>query len=141
MYTTHKLLSFLFIAAILSLACERDDEDNGSGSGLQPTLTSIQSNIFSVNCALSGCHAGASPQQGMNLSEGQAFSNIVNVRSNEVPSLFRVEPGNPEDSYLFMKITGATGIVGSRMPLGRSPLSSEEIETIRQWIEDGAQNN
>lgn len=92
--------------------------------------------IFSNNCAFSGCHAGASPQQGMNLSAGQAFNNIVNVPSSERPELLRVDPGDPDMSYLFMKITGAPGIVGSRMPLGRPPLSNADIALIEQWISE-----
>ncbi len=92
--------------------------------------------IFSNNCAFSGCHAGAFPQQGMNLSAGQAFNNIVNVPSSERPELLRVDPGNAEMSYLFMKITGAPGIVGSRMPLGRPPLSNTDIALIEQWISE-----
>ncbi|MFQ5568169.1 MAG: c-type cytochrome [Rhodothermales bacterium] len=108
---------------------------------LEPTLTSIQANIFSTNCALSGCHAGAAPQQGMNLSEGQAHANVVNVRSRERPDLFRVAPGSPDSSYLFLKITGAPGIVGERMPRGRAPLSAEQISAVRQWIADDALDN
>lgn len=131
-------ISFLLGVVVFCWSCERVDPLEPE---LLPTLTNVQENIFSINCALSGCHAGASPQLGQNLSEGQAFSNIVNVPSIEMPSLFRVDPFDPDMSYLFLKITGAAGIVGGQMPLGRTPLSAEEIETIRQWIENGALNN
>ncbi len=118
--------------------------DNGGGGGGGGTgfAASIQP-IFSANCALSGCHAGASPQEGMNLSSGQAFSNIVNVPSNQ-SSLMRVRPSMPDSSYLVHKIQGTQASVGgsgSRMPEGRAPLSQADIDKIRQWISDGAQNN
>jgi len=114
----------------------------GAGEpGVQPTLSSIQENVFSTSCALSGCHAGPNPQQGMNLSAGQAHENLVNVRSNERPSLFRVNPGAPDDSYLVHKIEGRSSIVGERMPLGGERLSQEKIDAIRTWIENGAPEN
>ena len=62
---------------------------------------------------------------------------LVNVPSTEVPSILRVEPGNPDDSYLVQKIEG-TAAVGARMPLGGPNLSADEIAAIRQWITDGA---
>jgi hypothetical protein len=98
----------------------------------------VQENIFNRSCALSGCHAGPGAQQGLNLSEGSARANLVNVPSNEVPSILRVSPGNPDDSYLVMKIEGASGIQGQRMPLNQTPLTSEEIALLRDWIEAGA---
>lgn len=107
----------------------------------EPLFSNIEQDIFALNCALSGCHAGSNPQQGMNLSPGQAYENIVNVASRERPDLLRIDPGNPEDSYLLKKIRGDSDIVGSRMPLGRAPLSSEEIDLIRTWIEEGAQRD
>lgn len=108
---------------------------------LEPTLTDIQATIFDLNCALSGCHAGANPQLGQDLSDGQAFANIVNVQSVERPDLMRVRPGDPENSYLLKKIRGDADIVGARMPLGRSPLSQEQINLVRDWIMEGALDN
>ena len=77
----------------------------------------------------------------MNLSAGRAHDNLVNVRSNERPELFRVEPGAPDRSYLVHKIEGRSSIVEERMPLGGEPLSQNEIDAIRTWIENGASEN
>jgi hypothetical protein len=105
-----------------------------------PAFDTIQETIFDVNCALSGCHTGSSPQQGMNLSRGQSYSNIVNVPSQERPDLLRVSPNEPERSYLLKKIRGDPDIVGVRMPLGRPHLSDELIDLVRTWIEQGAES-
>lgn len=130
------------VAVVLGTsACEHADPVGPPEEGLQPTLSSIQENIFSPSCAVSGCHAGSDPQQGMNLSAGQTRENVVNVQSNERPALFRVEPGAPDSSYLVHKIEGRPSIVGRRMPLGQAPLSQEEINAIRTWIENGAPDN
>ena len=99
--------------------------------------------IFTANCAFSGCHAGSNPAQGMNLSDGQAYANIVNVQSNE-SGLLRVDPGNPDQSYLVHKIQGTQGTVGGsggQMPLGGTPLTQAQINLIREWITNGAQEN
>jgi hypothetical protein len=65
----------------------------------------------------------------------------VNVASLEKPSLLRVKPGDPDNSYLIQKLEGAAGISGSRMPLGGPFLDRETIDKIRSWIQDGAPNN
>lgn len=103
-------------------------------------LSAIQETIFTPSCATSGCHAGANPPDGLLLTAGDAYTNIVNVASVQMPSLSRVEPGNPDDSYLVRKIRGA-GIVAGRMPLGRPSLSSEEIDLIVRWVTEGAADN
>jgi CHRD domain len=100
--------------------------------------------IFTASCALPGCHAGNSPQQGQNLSAGQAFANTVGVKSVEAPSLNRIQPGDPQKSYLWHKINGTQQTVGgsgARMPFGRAALPADQIAKIQQWIQQGAKNN
>jgi hypothetical protein len=100
--------------------------------------------IFSANCALSGCHAGTSPQQGQNLSEGLAYQNIVNIPANERAGMMRVTPSLPDSSYLVHKVQGTQATVGGsggQMPLGGAPLSQSQINLIRAWIAAGAKNN
>jgi mono/diheme cytochrome c family protein len=58
-------------------------------------------------------------------------------------SVSRSEPGSPEKSYLYHKITGTqdeVGGSGERMPKG-GQLSDAEIATIRAWIAEGALDN
>ncbi len=108
-----------------------------------PTLSGDVQPILSNSCAFSGCHAGTSPQQGMNLSAGLMHSNTVNVPSNE-SGLDRIEPGQPDQSYLVHKIQGTQGTVGGsgvQMPFGGPALSQASIDIIRAWVADGAQDN
>jgi len=102
-------------------------------------FAAVQS-IFTGNCAFSGCHAGASPQQGMDLSAGRSYDNIVGVAAHEVPRLLRVAPNNPDSSYLLIKLegeAGSVGGVGTQMPLG-GMLSQAQVNTVRDWIASGA---
>jgi hypothetical protein len=132
---------------------ESDSEEDDSGTtdtggtedtGLEATLSSIQENIFTPNCASSSCHAGSSPQAGLDLSDGKSFGELVGVSSQQVPSLKRVEASNSGASYLVNKVEGTAGNVGgnsSQMPKGRDPLSDEEIQAIKDWIDAGAAND
>ncbi|MFO1425926.1 MAG: CHRD domain-containing protein [Steroidobacteraceae bacterium] len=103
------------------------------------TFTEIQTQVFNVSCAVSGCHAGASPAQGMSLA-APAYATIVNVASSESPSLKRILPGDAANSYLVQKIEG-TAAVGQRMPLGGPFLDATTIARIRAWVNAGAPNN
>ena len=115
-----------------------------------PTLTQVQAMIFSTMCT--GCHTGvpttAVPPAtttlpgSMNLTTAAAsYKALVGVPSLEVPTVLRVAPGNPANSYLIQKLQGSVGITGKQMPLGGPYLSTAQINMIAQWITAGAQMN
>jgi len=104
---------------------------------------SVQS-VFTANCI--GCHSGAGAPEGMSLASGVSYGLIVNVAAGEVPALKRVRPFLPDSSYLVHKIQGTQTTVGGsgvRMPFGCTSncLSNTTINTIRNWILQGALNN
>ena len=101
------------------------------------TLEAIQASVFTPTCATAGCHGGAGAQQGLRLDDGFSFDNLVGVTSAQVPELNRVEPGDPDNSYLVQKLEG-TAAEGAQMPFGGPPLDEGLIDDIRQWISDGA---
>ena len=109
---------------------EQDDAE-----GLTPEFTSIQANVLTPVCTT--CHSGAAAPLGLRLDEGVSYALLVNAPSTEVPSLLRVDPGDPDNSYLIQKLEG-TATVGARMPLGGSALPPETIAVVRQWILEGA---
>jgi hypothetical protein len=105
-------------------------------------LNCIQQFVFTPSCALSGCHLAPGAQLGLELSDGQSRSNTVGVPSVEVPMLNRIEQGDPNGSYLVLKIEGDPSIVPDRMPPSpAAPLPPEVIDVIRQWVFDGAPDN
>ena len=127
-------LVVLVAVGLLTLAsCEHSgpfeaDVDGGAN------IETIQATIFNTGCAVSNCHLGQGAQQGMDLSEGQAEANLIGVDSRQLPAFKRVDPGNPDDSYLVMKLEGDPRIVGQRMPAGRAALPDEQIDLVREWI-------
>ena len=108
----------------------------GGSGGITADFKSIQDNVFTPICTV--CHAGGAAPQGLRLDSANSYNLLVNVPSNEVPSLMRIKPGDPDNSYLVQKIEGHAA-VGGQMPLGGPPLSAEQIAAIRQWVTDGAQ--
>jgi len=135
-----KFYSTCLLGMLLLMACEDliqgpEDEINNSGpTNMRATFSSIQNEVFSTTCALSGCHAGS---QNPNLSAGQAYDNLVNKASIQNPSMMRVKPGESSNSYLIKKLSGDGT---SRMPPA-GELSQVKIDSIALWINKGALNN
>ena len=105
-------------------------------AGFGPNFSEIQANVFSPDCATSGCHAGAAPAASLNLEETNSYAMLVGIQSSQDATLQRVEAGDPANSYLVQKLEG-TASSGQQMPPG-APLPQSEIDVIRQWITDGA---
>ncbi len=142
----HRLLYFQTIIFIFSLwsCAEQITEsaatifpEDGSAKQIDARFSAIQDSVFTPQCATSGCHDGSIKPR---LSAGIAYDQIVNIPNGETFSTDRIEPGKPEKSYLYLKLTGKN-ITGSRMPLGAPPLSQSVIDSIQAWIENGAFQN
>jgi hypothetical protein len=110
-------------------------EGSNPSGPLTPTYASIQSHVFTPICSV--CHAGGSAPQGLRLDAANAYAMLVNVPSVEVPSVLRVKPGDPDNSYMIQKIEGHAA-VGARMPYGGPYLDDNTISIMRQWVADGA---
>ena len=105
-----------------------------------PTLSFLQDEIFTPRCAFAGCH-GPFPNLGLILLEGHSYASLVNVESAELAPLPRVRPGDPDGSYLVLKLEGDPRIVAERMPYGGPYLSAAQIQAVRDWIAAGAKND
>jgi hypothetical protein len=107
---------------------------------LSADLDSIQANIFTPICSV--CHIGGGAPEGLRLDAADSFNLLVGVPSTEVPSLLRVKPGDPDNSYIIQKLENHAA-VGAQMPFGcpttQPCLTTSTIAFIRQWITDGAQ--
>jgi hypothetical protein len=113
----------------------------GQASVGAPTLTQLQADIFTPICSVCHTGVGASLPGSQNLSAGHTYASIVNVSSIEVPTLKRIVPGDPDNSYLVLKIQGSPGIVGVQMPASGGPLTQAQIDEVRAWVSAGALNN
>jgi hypothetical protein len=132
-----RLPAAVLAAGLLAGGCEHA-ELFAPETPAAPSLAAVQERIFSPSCARSGCHAGGGAAFGLDLSEGLSYGSIVGVRSREVPLLYLVRPGEPDASYLVMKVRGDSGIVGMPMPMGGAPIADADLTLLEEWIAAGA---
>ncbi len=109
--------------------------------GIQPSLESIQNNIFTPTCSVPGCHSGPPGPNlpaGMNLSSADASAaSLSNIPSIEAPTILRIAVNDADNSYLIHKLEG-TSADNLRMPPGGPFLDQATIDIIRRWIDTGA---
>jgi hypothetical protein len=136
----------LFLGLLLLLGgCGKNSSPSSSGNGGNepPVDVSFSSDVQPIfaaaGCASSSCH-GSSESAGLSLVPSGAYDNLVNINSTEMSSLKRVLPGDAENSYLVIKLEGRQTI-GARMPLNGGALSSHNIQVIKTWINEGANDN
>jgi len=120
--------SLLALLWVVVVSCGGDGmfepPDIGSPDG-QVTFSGIQSAVLSPRCA--SCHFFP-------------YEALVNVPVLNTTFTF-VSPGDPDDSYLYMKLVGDRRILGERMPQGGPYLDEATLLAIRSWIEQGARND
>ncbi len=109
------------------------------------SLSDLQLRVFSPRCASSSCHGGNPPANApLSLDPERSYAELVGVPSSQLPTMSLVEPGDPERSYLVLKLRGtaaAAGGTGTLMPVGDAPLAEEEILAVEGWIQAGAPND
>lgn len=105
------------------------------------SFSNIHANILQPRCVNQACHPGGGAP--FSLARNVAYQNLVGVPSAQIPILNRVTPNQPDSSYLIQKLVGAPtyNIIGSRMPPGGNPLSQNDINNLRAWINRGAPND
>lgn len=87
------------------------------------------------------CHPGVNPA--LDLTAGKSYDQLVGVQALEDPTLYRVVAGDPERSFLYLKVGGAPPVgdipaIGTRMPPFAPPIDRADMDTIRNWILQGA---
>lgn len=85
--------------------------------------------ILLSNCAISGCHDAITHQENMNLS---TYSSLMSINGMVIPN-------NPNNSKLIQTISpGAEELMP---PSPMAPLSQNQIDLLKRWINEGATND
>jgi len=133
-----------FVAASCTAGGAREDSGAasyvcfacGDGGGDASLATTVKVTLQSscVTGVETSCHgAGAG---GLTLGTADDFAQMIDVPSTERPQLFRVTPGSPPTSYLFLKLVADGGIEGGPMPGGS--YNAGLVALFGGWIEAGA---
>ena len=139
-----RMLRLLCLSPLLFLwaGCGDPAGDGPYGDGDGSPITgdfnwcTIRDSILTPECA--SCHQGAAPSGGVDLS-GDPYTHIVGVASS-VAGVNYINPGDPDTSYLFLKMSGRqaeVGGAGSTMPLS-GPVDQSLLDGIETWILAGA---
>lgn len=86
------------------------------------------------------CHESEEAKAKLVLDPGLGYERLVGPRSIQVPEMALVAPGDPERSYLWLKLQHVTeeGKGMPRTPTGSKKLRESELELYRRWIKGGA---
>ena len=110
----------------------------GAGTGgteappLQPMACDFRA-LMQAKCGNATCHGGPVASTGLDLTSAMLGSRIAGRQGNGTCSdKLLVDPENPRDSKLYLKISGST--CGSQMPLG-GQLNADEQACVLTWIE------
>jgi hypothetical protein len=106
---------------------------------VMPVFSDIQAQIFTPDCATSGCHSGGAPAGGLNLAAGNSYAALVGIASSEDPNIMRVVPFDAANSYLMQTLDGSAASGTVMPPSGMLPQAS--LDAVRTWINNGAEDD
>lgn len=146
-------LGLLVVAAIGPMAAcgggSSGSATSGESVGATPTqdlgapvsYQEVQAVFEKYGCT--GCHPGVNPS--LDLTEGKSYENLVGIQALEDPTLYRVVAGDPEKSFLYLKMGGDPPVadipaIGTRMPPGAPPPDPADLDLVRRWILQGAKD-
>ncbi|MBI3782701.1 MAG: hypothetical protein HY270_04795 [Deltaproteobacteria bacterium] len=117
-----------------------------NGGSFDSTFALLQKAVFeNRGCTSQVCHGapGAPSAGGLDLRPEVAYDNLVEVSSTTVPGMERIRPGRHDASLLYINLAAATDPAHftaplRAMPIGLPPLSVNELDAMRRWIEAGA---
>lgn len=116
------ILSAIVLASCTHLPKVPDPNSGPCDPGIVDFTNEILPMIQS-NCAMSGCHSGSNPADGINLSS------YTGIRSE-------VRAGDPSESKLFKVLFESGDDLMPPPPM--APLTDAQKERIRLWIQQGA---
>jgi Carboxypeptidase regulatory-like domain len=132
------LLLALIVLFLLN-GCGGGDDEAPTGEAVG--YTQVQAVWEKYGCT--GCHPGVNAS--LDLRESRSYDQLVGVRALEDPSLVRVVAGDPDRSFLYLKLGGAPPVgdipaIGTRMPPRAPPIDAADLDVVRRWILQGAKD-
>jgi len=118
---------------LISYSCDdtitQEDLDNRQIPSSNVSYSQHIQPVFDAKCNYAGCH------NGRDMAGGLSLTNYYNTTADYLI----VAPGLPENSKLVWSIEGRG--TNPMPPVGRWPLTKNQIDGIKTWIKEGAKNN
>ena len=106
------------VLVLLFSACTKehgtDTTNDGGNNGADGPLFTAVKNVVQANCALSGCHAGANPQDGID------FNNNAHIVAQK--------------DRIKLRAVDQAGTPNQMPPPPSSPLSAADQKKITDWV-------
>jgi len=111
------------------------------------TFLGLHHYIFSKSCNQPGCHDGSFEPDFRTVESAYntlVYQPIVKnydlINNGREPLSYRVTPFEPDQSMLWKRISEHFLPNFERMPSSGNPLSQDEIDMVKNWIDDGAKD-
>jgi len=154
----------VFGSILLALSCSSEDggvaatTKKDSGVDARRPYPSFQDDVLPIvqkSCALTACHSSKQSNLGIFLTYdgAQVYAELQKTSPTATGQKF-VVPGDPTKSYVMTKLDGKQATLassctaipncGTEMPPGEPAgtlLPTEQRETFRKWIAEGAKDN
>ncbi|MEG8947181.1 c-type cytochrome domain-containing protein [Rosettibacter firmus] len=131
--TVYNFLLIITFSLLLIYSCDdtitQEDLDNKIIPSSNVSYSQHIQPVFDAKCNYAGCH------NDRDLAGGLSLTNYYNTTSDYLI----VAPGLPDNSKLVWAIEGRG--TNPMPPVGRWPLTKNQINGIRTWIKEGAKNN
>jgi hypothetical protein len=128
--------ALLFTLASALSGCPGTIEDASRFTGRCREPIDVQTEIFLPRCGDSICHDAQTPEGNLDLISPNVERRLVGVRATQCTERQRIDPSNPELSFLLEKLERDDPECGDRMPVHDQPLSRNEIACVREWVEE-----
>lgn len=123
-----------------------EDTPEQSQAGFDTTLTEIDRQIFEPGCTFSACHSGASAAAGLDLTADDLHGELLDHQVRAPTEMPLVDPGDADNSWLY-RITSECDPQAGDTSVDPMPRNSPElldpslVATLRDWIDEGAEDN
>lgn len=115
-------------------------------ASLEPTLTNVAGNVFVPACSFSSCHGTGGAAAGLSF-QGDLHADLLGHSVIANTDLPLIDPGNPEGSWLYRRISQCDPLDDDGNPVTHMPLNAPFlldpglVATVRDWIAAGAPDN
>ena len=133
--------SLLFIGTsiaciVIGASCKDQATQNFKSDIVFPdSLVSFSKQIeplFQQTCVASGCHGGLQPAANLDLTYGVCWRALIDYS----PPIVIVKNGNKSPLVMYLD-----GRLAPQMPLRSTPLTANQINGVKKWIDEGAKPN
>ncbi len=128
-------------AFLLMIGCSEESPNVPPTDNTNGFQSEAVARVFSDNCATSGCHVGSSPAGGLSISNlSELLKGSTNRTGGIIPNYGgeSIIPFRLDESILYQTLLGKVTPIA---PHDLISLTQAEIDTIKNWLMNGARDN